>query len=487
MSLVSGCLFLTPAEQYLLQHVCGAWTIDDALPALRRHLTEQEKLLKSSSGGVAQQQSPDLAFVELERKLQNYIAGTSRKRPRAETSEGNSSPRYAPFANPDFVPLRELLLQQREQQQYVVPTFSFALDHALHGGIHLGELTEVAGSPGAGKTQLLMQLAVSAFLPKLFGGLGSTPCADPAFSPWRRRFVQDGDAAESMNRSRVLYIDTEGSFSVNRFREIAAAAVVQVTKIANQPRWGAQLRPQELQQLREEVSLFQVEEMTKRVEYVSVRSAAELVAVTKMLPSTVASMPDLALVILDSLALPLRQVTEESHHLRSAIALSHEQDVAAGGEGTSPRTGRGGNSPPSSTTSYRTAPETAAAPATRSRIAFAAGQALQNVARTTGVAIVVSNHVTSQYCHGGGGRGELQHGGPALLVPALGEAWGHCVSTRVMLTAAAVQSVFHSESFGVTQRRRVEVWKSPRGGRGACEVFVCGAGIRNAQPVNAPN
>ena len=72
----------------------------------------------------------------------------------------------------------------------------------LGGGIQTGEVTEIAGMPGAGKTQLAMQLAVNAALPIQHGGVaGST-----------------------------IYIDTEGSFSAERCSTMAVSLYQHVLK-----------------------------------------------------------------------------------------------------------------------------------------------------------------------------------------------------------------------------------------------------------------
>jgi RAD51-like protein 2 len=42
----------------------------------------------------------------------------------------------------------------------------------LGGGFPRGELTEIFGTPGTGKTQLAMQLSVNAQIPMIFGGVG---------------------------------------------------------------------------------------------------------------------------------------------------------------------------------------------------------------------------------------------------------------------------------------------------------------------------
>ena len=42
----------------------------------------------------------------------------------------------------------------------------------LGGGISRGSLTEICGPPGVGKTQLAMQAALDAAIPRAFGGAG---------------------------------------------------------------------------------------------------------------------------------------------------------------------------------------------------------------------------------------------------------------------------------------------------------------------------
>ena len=54
----------------------------------------------------------------------------------------------------------------------VIITFCRALDTALGGGVALGELCELVGEPGAGKTQLALQLAFTAQIPPSFHGVG---------------------------------------------------------------------------------------------------------------------------------------------------------------------------------------------------------------------------------------------------------------------------------------------------------------------------
>jgi len=83
-------------------------------------------------------------------------------------------------------------------------TFCRSIDTLLGGGVGLGEVTEIAGSPGCGKTQLVMQLSVDARLPVEYGGVAG----------------------------ETVYIDTEGSFSPERCYTMARALVDHVRKSA---------------------------------------------------------------------------------------------------------------------------------------------------------------------------------------------------------------------------------------------------------------
>uniref|UniRef100_A0A8C8DDV8 DNA repair protein RAD51 homolog 3 n=1 Tax=Oryzias sinensis TaxID=183150 RepID=A0A8C8DDV8_9TELE len=90
-----------------------------------------------------------------------------------------------------------LELLQRERECGSITTFSSQLDHALKGGLPVGKVTEICGAPGVGKTQLCLQLSVDVQIPRSFGGL----------------------------EAQVIFMDTEGSFVLQRVVDIAAAVV----------------------------------------------------------------------------------------------------------------------------------------------------------------------------------------------------------------------------------------------------------------------
>jgi RAD51-like protein 2 len=89
------------------------------------------------------------------------------------------------------------LISKLKTTNRTIVSFSKSVDSMLGGGIAKGEVTEIVGLPGVGKTQLCMQLCVDARLPTAFGGV-------------------QGDA---------VYLDTEGSFSPERCFTMAKALV----------------------------------------------------------------------------------------------------------------------------------------------------------------------------------------------------------------------------------------------------------------------
>lgn len=96
----------------------------------------------------------------------------------ASDCQGSSTTTQAP-------PTTALELLRKQQKHGSgggsIITFCRALDQLLCGGIPVGELTELAGPPGTGKTALATQLAVDASLPVAGKGLicARTSCDMP--------------------------------------------------------------------------------------------------------------------------------------------------------------------------------------------------------------------------------------------------------------------------------------------------------------------
>ncbi|XP_063152285.1 DNA repair protein RAD51 homolog 3 isoform X3 [Candoia aspera] len=140
-----------------------------------------------------------------------------------------------------------LELLEKEQTQGFIITFCSALDDILGGGVQLTKITEICGVPGVGKTQLCMQLVVDVQIPECFGGLA-------------------GEA---------VFIDTEGSFMVDRVVEIAEACIHHCRLIA-------EMHPEEDHQIALET--FSLENILSHIYYFRCHDYMELLAQIYLLP-----------------------------------------------------------------------------------------------------------------------------------------------------------------------------------------------------------
>ena len=168
-----------------------------------------------------------------------------------------------------------------ESRKLAVFTFSKDLDDLLGGGVAVGEITELCGCPGIGKTQACMQLCVSVQMPEAFGGY-------------------EGSA---------VYIDTEGSFMAERAKEVAQATVSHLVSIS-------QFLPKHLSESGA-LSQFTVNEILDRVHLFRCHEITELLAVVESLPMYVRA-HGVKLVVIDSMAFHFRQDFKDMA-LRTAI------------------------------------------------------------------------------------------------------------------------------------------------------------------------
>lgn len=148
------------------------------------------------------------------------------------------------------------------------------MDAHLCGGLPSKSVTEIVGPSGAGKTQFCMMMACKSAMPVALGG----------------------------NGGRVVYLDTEGSFSASRLREIAAA------------RYGSYFDSEE-----------RLDELLAAVIVVTVRSSAELCVVLDELETTVLA-EGVRLLVLDSVAARARTEFDATETVkRQAMLLEQAQ------------------------------------------------------------------------------------------------------------------------------------------------------------------
>ncbi|NWT54269.1 RA51C protein, partial [Erythrocercus mccallii] len=167
-----------------------------------------------------------------------------------------------------------LELLEEEQTQGFIITFCSALDNILGGGVQLTKITEICGAPGVGKTQLCMQLAVDVQIPECFGGVA-------------------GEA---------VFIDTEGSFMVDRVADMAAACVQHCHLIAE---------AQQEEDLRKALETFSLENILSHIYYFRCRDYTELLAQVYLLPEFLSEHSKVRLVVIDGIAFPFRHDFED--------------------------------------------------------------------------------------------------------------------------------------------------------------------------------
>ena len=161
-------------------------------------------------------------------------------------------------------------LLREENEKLPIYTFCQELDDLLGGGVAVGEITELCGCPGIGKTQMGIQLCASVQIPAPFGGYEGT----------------------------AVYIDTEGSFMAERAQDIAEATVSHLHAIARaspeEPAMAESLGSLTTARILDRIHLFRCHEVT------------ELLAVLEMLPQYAAT-HGVRLVVIDSVAFHFRQ------------------------------------------------------------------------------------------------------------------------------------------------------------------------------------
>ncbi|MFS7942598.1 putative ATP diphosphatase [Helianthus anomalus] len=159
---------------------------------------------------------------------------------------------------------------QEEETSIHITTSCADLDSILGGGISCKEVTEIGGVPGIGKTQLGIQLAVNVQIPYDYGGVGG----------------------------KAIYIDTEGSFMVERALQIAEACSADMAEYSRLHHKGPQAC---------EVKTMQPKDFLENIYYFRVCSYTEQIALTNYLDKFITEHKDVKVVIIDSITFHFRQ------------------------------------------------------------------------------------------------------------------------------------------------------------------------------------
>jgi RAD51-like protein 2 len=184
-----------------------------------------------------------------------------------------------------------------------VVTFSRAVDRLLGGGIALGEVTELFGMPGSGKSQLAMQISFMARIPNVLGG------------------VQGG----------TLYVDCDGSFVPERARVMAQALAEHVRLMARRDqrrRGGGSYSRPDLDEALRGASILSAYEMMKAVSVYRVHDETALLATLFSLNEHIKQRQHdvlpVRLVVIDTIAFHFRAVgpTDPQYYFKRTKTLT---------------------------------------------------------------------------------------------------------------------------------------------------------------------
>ncbi|KAL6494081.1 DNA repair protein rad51c [Orobanche gracilis] len=173
-----------------------------------------------------------------------------------------------------------------EESSICITTSCSNLDEILGGGIRCKEVTEIGGVPGIGKTQLGIQLAINVQIPADYGGLGG----------------------------KAIYIDTEGSFMVERVLQIAEACAMDMLEYDSLLQKNSQAR-----RVHKQPNSFM-----DNIFYFRICTYTEQIAVVNYLEKFINEHKDVKVVIIDSITFHFRQDFEDMAlrtRLLSGIAL----------------------------------------------------------------------------------------------------------------------------------------------------------------------
>ncbi|KAF0977923.1 hypothetical protein FDP41_003245 [Naegleria fowleri] len=178
--------------------------------------------------------------------------------------------------------LSTLALLEREcDPTRCIKTFCKDLDDALGGyGVRTGVITDICGVPGIGKTQIAIQLAVDVQMPAIFGGIGG----------------------------ECLYIDTEGSFTIERTKEIAESFVSHLHGIASK-QGDKDITKKDA--MMEALKDFNVEKILGGIYYYRAVTLSEFVGLILVLPEILKWRNKIKLVVIDSIAFHLRKSSSD--------------------------------------------------------------------------------------------------------------------------------------------------------------------------------
>ena len=310
-----------------------------------------------------------------------------------------------------------------------IVSFSQALDVLLGGGFALSELTEIAGLPGVGKTQLAMQLCVNSRLPTTSGGVQGCAVVIDAEGSWSGS--AGGDRLWSMASALSDHVKTSAArkLAQQRAKEGGGGGSSNINEDNN-------------------ISWFTPEFILGGIHIFRVHDEASQTCTLYNLPKF--------LLELEQKGTPVKLVVIDSLAFHYRVASSSTSNIGSNGNNNS------SNKNNSLSTTHNL---------TR-MAAF-----LTELASEFDLAVVAMNHLTTRIEK----DGNSNTGSVTKMVPALGESWAHSVTSRLMIDHYR-QFVHTSDTSSYSEIRTCTLVKSPHKPTGTSLFKITDKGIRGVSP-----
>lgn len=181
----------------------------------------------------------------------------------------------------------------------------------------------------------------------------------------------------------AVYIDTEGSFMIERVHEMATAISAHLSRLVESKLPSLPVTHPNAQQNNTQrnilLSKITTDNFMNGIHVIRVHDQTEFLAVIHQLQSFLAANSRIKLIVIDSIAFPFRQALQDTIN--------------------------------------------------RTRILAGISQSLNSLAHKHSCAVVVMNHVTTRFDNATPSSSRQK----TKIVPALGEQWSHCITNRVLL------------------------------------------------------
>ena len=279
------------------------------------------------------------------------------------------------------------LLEKECNPSKCIKTFCKDLDNALGGyGVKTGIITDICGVPGIGKTQCALQLAVDVQMPAIFDGI-------------------DGEC---------IYIDTEGSFTIERTKEIAESFINHLNGIAKKNDSDLTKKDAMMNTLKD----FTIEKVLSGIYYYRIMSVWELVGLVLVLSELLQreQYSRVKLIIIDSIAFHLRKTTG--------------QDSA------------------------------------KEELLKSIGQSLKTLSQQFDLAVVTTNQVTTKFGNKQDGFGKST----VYYAPSLNHLWNSQVTYSIFLEFVGSERVARIAKGSVGKEQSIPFKITPAGFRGMAKV-----------------